>query len=167
MAPFRLHHDELRHELPWLLMRNGPVTKYWRREIFEEDVGAMQAHGYIVRRFDCAVWSSESAMHTALKSGLDLPGYTGGNFDALSDSITEIDVPEHSGVLVALDNFSEAHRGDVLLEVLTSASRWWLLFGRVFCTILRTDNPRYEGRAIGGVSPSWNGREWLNGHRGL
>jgi RNAse (barnase) inhibitor barstar len=127
----------------------------------------MRAHGYRVTRFDCARWRSEEDLHAALKEGLELPAYTGSGFDALADSLTDIEVPEGSGVLVALDNFSDAHGGDVLLEVLASASWWWLLFGRVFCVVLRTDDPQYEGPVVGGAPPRWNGREWLDAHRGL
>jgi hypothetical protein len=66
--------------------------------------------------------------------------------------LTDIGVPETSGVLVALDNFSEAHRGDVLLSVLAAASWWWLLFGRVFCVVLRTDDNQYVGPLVGGAA---------------
>lgn len=99
MAPFRLGHDELQHELPWLLMRNGPVTKYWRRDVFEQDLDGMLARGYRVRRFDCSRWRSEDDLHSTLKAGLELPAYTGSGFDALADSLTDIEVPEESGVL--------------------------------------------------------------------
>lgn len=37
-----------------------------------------------------------------------MPDYTGLGFDALNDSLSEIDVPEDTGLMVALDNFSEA-----------------------------------------------------------
>ena len=59
MAPFRLGHDEYQHELPWRLMLNGPVTKYWRRDGFEEDIAEMQQRGFRVARFDCGSWSDE------------------------------------------------------------------------------------------------------------
>lgn len=167
MTPFRLGHDEFQHELPWLLMRNGPVTKYWQCDVFEQDIEEMLARHFDVRRFDCAQWHSEDDMHAALKVGLVLPAYTGSGFDAFADSLTDIEVPQATGVLVALDNFSEAHRGDLLLKVLASASRWWLLIGRVFCVVLRTDDPRYEGPRVGGARPMWNGREWLDAKRGL
>lgn len=120
---------------------------------------------YRVRRFDCSLWRSEDHLHATVKTGLELPSYTGSGFDALADSLTEIEVPEATGMFVALDNFSEAHRGDVLLDVLASASRWWLLFGRVFCVALRTDDSHYAGPVLTGAPPTWNGREWLDSHR--
>jgi hypothetical protein len=101
-----------------------------------------------------------------LKAGLRLPAHTGLNFDALADSLTDIDVPRDSGLMVALDNFTEANRGDVLLDVLARGSRWWLLFGRIFGVLVRTDDATYDGPVVGGTPLNWNGREWLNADRG-
>lgn len=162
MAPFRLGYDELQHELPWLLMLNGPVTKYWRHEYFEEDVEDLQRRGFVVQRFDCARWRDAAMMFDDLKAGLGLPAYTGSGFDALADSLTDIDVPEPTGMMVALDNFNSLEEGDMLLHVLGAASRWWLLFGRLFAVLIRTDDPVYGGPIVRGVPVNWNGREWLN-----
>ncbi len=96
-----------------------------------------------------------------LKSGLAMPDYTGLGFDALNDSLSEIHVSDESGVIVALDNFTEEHRGDILLKVLADAPRYWLLFGRLFGVILRTNDARYEGPMVGAMPCMWNGREWL------
>jgi RNAse (barnase) inhibitor barstar len=122
--------------------------------VFDRDLDEMESLGYRVRRFDCSLWSSEEDLHVALKKGLQLPEHTGSGFDALADSLTDIVVPDESGVLVAVDNLSEAHRADVLLGVLAVSSRWWPLFGRIFCVALRTDDPKYVGPVIGGRSPT-------------
>jgi RNAse (barnase) inhibitor barstar len=167
MAAFRLDHDELRHELPWRLMQNGPVTKYLSRDIFAADLDELEKRGYRVARFDCSSWNSEDDLHADLKRGLSLPDYTGANYDALEDSLADIDVPESGGLTVALDNFTEANRSDVLLDVLAHASRWWLLFGRIFAVATRTDDARYEGPVVGGTRPHWSGNEWLNADRAL
>jgi RNAse (barnase) inhibitor barstar len=166
VAPFRLNRDEYEHDLPWRLMQNGPVTLYRRREYFEEDIGALRERGFVVRSFDCREWTDEFALHEALRVGLGMPGYTGHNFDALSDSLSEIEVPEESGMMVALDNVTDAPRADVLLDVLASTSRWWLLFGRIFGVLARTDNPDYGPPIVGAMRPDWNGREWLDANRG-
>lgn len=167
MAPFRLAHDELRHELPWRLMQNGPVTKYLCRNVFAADLDELEQRHYLVTRFDCSSWDSEGDLHADLKRGLELPEHTGANYDALEDSLADIDVPDSGGLVIALDNFTEANRSDVLLQVLAHASRWWLLFGRILVVALRTDDARYEGPVVGGTRPRWNGSEWLNADRGL
>ena len=145
MAPFQLNRDELQHDLPWRLMQSSPVTLYCRRDYFEED---------------------ESALHEALRLGLGLPHHTGHNFDALNDSLSDIEVPGESGVMVALDHVTDAPRADVLLQVLADASRWWLLFGRIFGVLARTDSPDYDAPLVGAMRPDWNRREGLSANRG-
>jgi len=128
MTPFRLNHDELKHELPWLLMQNGPVTKYWRRDGFEADLAAMEALGFRVDRFDVGAWVDEDAMFCALRDGLGLPAHTGMNFDALADSLADMDVPDDGGAVIALDNFMESRRSDKLPAVIDATDgrrvRW-------------------------------------------
>lgn len=165
VAPFRLNRDELEHGLPWRLMQNGPVTLYWRRVYFEEDIGALRERGYVVPSFDCREWPDEVALHEAPRVALGMPSYTGHNFDALNDSLSEIEVPEESGVMVALDNVTDAPCADVLLQVLADASRWWLLFGRIFGVLARTDDGDYEPPLVGAMRPGWNAREWLKANR--
>ena len=167
MAPFRRGHDELQHELPWRLMFNGPVTKYWRRAIFDEDLAELRARGFVLQRFDCSRWESEGAMFDELKAGLDLPAYTGSGLMALADSVSDIEIPDASGVVVALDNFNDVSWADALLDVLAGASRYWLLFGRILIVVLRTDDASYVGPRVSCTVPQWNGREWLNARRGL
>ena len=168
MAPFRLGHDEYQHELPWRLMQNGPVTKYWRQELFQEDIEQLQSLGFDIARFDCLTWTDEISTRDALVRGLHMPDSTGSNFNALADSLTDIEVPDEGGLVLALDNFTEGERNEALLSLFASASRYWLLFGRLFFVILRTDDPSYRGPVtLGAMATNWNGREWLNSKRGL
>lgn len=165
MAPFRHERDELEHGLPWLLMQNGPITKYLSRPYFEEDVEALRHLEFAVTRFDCKAWADEPAMFDALTAGLRLPNYTGQNFDALADSLSDAPVPERTGMVIALDNFDEAPRPEILLSVFADASRYWLLFGRLFMVVVRTDDAAYEGPHVGGGPPNWNRREWPAANR--
>jgi len=167
MAPFRLDHDELEHGLPWRLMQNSPVTLYHRREYFDEDMRELREVGYVVPYFDCASWKTEDDLHDALRVGLGMPDYTGHNFGALADSLADIKVPEASGMMVALDNLGHAPRSDVLLDLLADASRRWLLFGRIFGVIARTDDSAYQPPTVGRMRPEWNRCESLNADRGL
>lgn len=167
MTPFRLGHDEYQHELPWRLMQNGSVTIYWRPEVLDTDVAELGRHGFVARRFDCSSWESDSAMLADLCSGLALPYETLANFDALDDSLTDMDVPEAGGLAIVLDNFDGgSERNEVLIHVLAEASRWWLLFGRLVVVLLRTDDVRYEGpRDLGATCAWWNPREFTPADR--
>jgi hypothetical protein len=106
-------------------------------------------------------------MFSELKAGLALPAYTGSGMDALADALTDIEIPDASGVVVALDNFNQVSWTHALLDVLAAASRYWLLFGRILMILLRTDDATYVGPHVGCSVPMWNGREWLNASRGL
>jgi RNAse (barnase) inhibitor barstar len=165
MAPFRHGHDELQHGLPWRLMQNGPITKYLRRDFFEEDTEDLEGLGFEVRRIGRLPWADEGAVHDRLRESLQLPDYTGRNFNALADSLTDIEVPEASGLVAAFDDFEETDGSDLLLQVLAEASRWWLLFGRLVIVLLRIDDPRYEGPVLGRGHPQWNNREWQSASR--
>jgi hypothetical protein len=114
-----------------------------------------------------ACWGDDVAkMRAALRDELGMPSYTGSNFNAIADSLTDIDVPEQGGLVVALDNFIASDSNEVLLHVLTAAWRRWLLFGRLLVVLLRTDDGQYEGPTnLGAMTASWNGREWLNAKR--
>ncbi len=165
VAPFRIDHDDIEHELPWRLMQNGPVTLYRRTEYFQADLVELRERGFVVRYFDCRSWATEPDLHDALRVGLGMPDYTGHNFDALADSLSDIDVPEESGLFVSLDHVTEAPRSDLLLHVLARASRRWLLFGRIFGVVARTDDPNYDAPVVGAMRPMWNGREWADSAR--
>ena len=146
-------------------MQNGPITLYRRAEHLEADERELRDRGFDVRSFDCRAWTSEDALHDALRAGLEMPDYTGHNFDALADSLSEIEVSDASGLFLTLDNFTDAPRHEVLLDVLADASRWWLLFGRIFGVLARTDDPQYSPPPVGATRPHWNGREFLDESR--
>lgn len=166
MAPFDHNKDELLHGLPWQLMQNGPVTMYWQSEFFEADIASLERIDFAVPRFDCATWQDEQRLFADLKTELELPEYTGSNWDALDESLTEVNVPIGAGMVVALDNFDMCPQGDLLLQVLAGASRWWLLFGRIFAIALRTNDPAMTGPdGLGGTRPSWNRHEQLTSSR--
>jgi hypothetical protein len=148
-------------------MQNGPVTKYWRREYFTEDLSELSSLGVRIAHFDVRSWGDDvSKMRDVLRDELGMPSYTGDNFDAIADSLTDIDVPDDGGLVIGLDNFTASDTNEVLLDVLAAASRRWLLFGRLLVVLLRTDNGQYEGpTSLGATAAGWNGREWLTANR--
>jgi len=167
VTPFRLDHDELLHPLPWRLMQNGPVTKYCGREAFAGDLAELGDLRFRVARFDVQSWDDDILeMRAVLRDELGMPSYTGGNFDAIADSLTDIEVPEEGGLVIALDNFSASGSNETLLDVLATASRYWLLFGRLFIVLFRTDDGKYVGPANLGATPvQWNNREFRSAKR--
>lgn len=160
MASFRKDRitGELEHyTLPFALMQNGYVTTYRRRDVLDNDAAELRRLGFIVREFDCAAWDDDPAMHNELRVELGLPDWTGQGFDALNDSLTDMEVPDDGGVVIVLDNFDDRRRRDrVLLDVLASSARYWLLFGRLQPVLIRVVDPNYQSPTdLGGTRAWW------------
>ena len=124
-----------------------------------------------MRRFDAATWVTDGEMHTQLKSGLGFPAYYGANYDALDDSLEDIEVPGHGGLTVVIEHFDRWEGpADVLLGAFARAARYWLLLGRKLIVLLRVEHARYEDVGpphIGATPAQWNPREFLDSSRGL
>lgn len=172
MASFRQDRLTDEHEhytLPFMLMQNGYVTTYWRREVLDEDAAELRRLGFTVHEFDCAAWSDDASMHDELRVVLGLPDYTGQNFDALDDSLMDMDIPDDSGVAIVLDNFDDRRRRDkILLNVLARSARHWLLFGRLQPVLIRVVDRNYESPTdLGGTRAMWRRGELLPGARSV
>jgi RNAse (barnase) inhibitor barstar len=61
-----------------------------------------------VERFDVAGWADEDAIYTELRDKLGVADYFGMNFDALANSLEDMNVAQDGGVVIALDNFTES-----------------------------------------------------------
>lgn len=54
---------------------------------------------------------------------------------------------------------------EVVLDVMAGACRFFLLNGKRFMVLVQTENPDIQIGSLGGRSPVWNRREWLNAKR--
>lgn len=157
-------------DLDITLLRDGPVALYFKREKFEAAVGWFDAHGYAVKRLECATWDSEEAMHAALARALDFPDYYGGNWNALNDCLGDLEEPLTSGLLVAFDRFDAfAQRLPVpahtLLDLLAQHSRRELVFGGKLIALAQSDDPQLALSPVGAVPVLWNRDEWADSQR--
>jgi hypothetical protein len=166
--------------LDFAVLRDGGISIYLRHDYLTEDITWLEQAGYKVVRLACEEWSSERDMHANLSSAFSFPDYYGMNLDALDEVITEIDVPFSGGVVLVLlsyDRFasgrggpiagSQYHPAEALLDILSRASHEFLLTGRRFLTFVQSSNPQLGIPKLGGHTPSWNWREWLDSNRGL
>lgn len=76
-----------------------------------------------------------------VKTGLSLPDYFGGNWDALEESLRELEVGEKKGILLVFrsaDNLLGLPRQDlrVLLSILRETAHFWEAGGVRFSSIL-------------------------------
>jgi hypothetical protein len=172
--------DEYENRFDWRILRDGGIALYWRREYFDSDIDWLGQQNYQVFPFDCHEWNSDNLMHTAFQRTLSFPAYYGRNLDALGDCLKDLSVPEMGGVALALSRFDSYAKGagaarmhssrpkaEVVLDVIARSSRYFLLTGRRLLALVQTDDPHLHFENLGGISPPWNQREWLNKDRGL
>lgn len=173
-------HGERENRLDLEILRDGSVALYWRREYLSEDIEWLRQQNYQVFSFNCSEWSSDDAMHNDLQRVLPLPAYYGRNFDALYDSVEELAVPDVGGFALVLNRYdayskslgatvmrSGQPRAQVILDIFARGSRYFLLTGRRFLTLLQSDDPQLRFERLACVHADWNRREHLYEDRGL
>ncbi len=164
----------------WVILRDGGVALYWRPEVLKQDVDWLDEQGYNIVEFDASKWSSEEQMHDSLRSALSFPYYYGRNLNALSDCMwSDLVVPDNGGVVLVFHHYdrfadvaknhdpNEKSLAQLVLNILTRAIRYHMLFGRRLLILVQSDDPRVRFDDLAGVSAGWNPREWLNNSRGL
>jgi hypothetical protein len=178
MVAFRQDEED---RLDWQILRDGSISAYKNPIYLQEDAEWLRQNGYEIYPFDCAAWISESAMHDDLAQRLSFPSYYGKNFDALDECIREdLLVPNEGGVALLLNRFdlfaagagatqwpSSRTASQILLDILAGASRYYLLTGRRFMTLVQSEDPGLRIHNLGCSDLYWNRREWLNKSRGL
>lgn len=172
--------DAYRNRLDWKILRDSGVALYWRREFLEQDIKWFQEQGYLTFSLDCTQWGSSEEMHSELQRTLSFPPYYGRNLNALNDCLTDLPVPDAGGTVLILRQFDVYMKGagadplasgrpeaEGVLDVLTGASRYFLLTARRFLILVQTDDAHTHFERLGCVAAQWNQREWLNKDRGL
>ncbi len=154
----------------WRLLQNGPVTLYWRPECMREDVDWLETHGYIIHHFDVTDWTDLAIMHSQFQSNLAFPDYYGKNLDALNDCLSDVEIPDDAGTVLAFAHFdslvaSQSTIAAALLDILADNSRRAMLFGKRLIVLLQTDSPDFRTGPIGATTGNWNCREWLDSNR--
>jgi RNAse (barnase) inhibitor barstar len=185
MASFKA--DEVNdQQLDWVILRDGGLYLYWRREILADDLNWLESNAYTIISFEAAEWQStsdwesERLMHESLKAHLSFPDYYGNNLDALDECMLEdLVVPDSGGLALVLNHydrfFKPVHNlasdggstAEVVLSIFAKAVRYHMLFGRRLLILVQSDDPKIEFGRLGGVGAGWNHREWLNKSRGL
>ena len=180
MAPFDPSEDN-GQRLDWHVLRDGGITLYKSKSYLAGDMEWLRSEGYRIVSFDCREWTSSEQMHQRLSEELSFPGYYGRNLDALNDCMLgDLNVPDAGGLALLLRRFDAYSNGpgakpypsgrneaEIILDILASASRYYLLTGGRLITLIQSDDPHIHFEDLGGVSAHWNRRERLNKNREL
>jgi Barstar (barnase inhibitor) len=170
--------DQTKEALDWVILRHGGIALYWRREYLDEDLKWFRQQNYQLYSFNCEKWTSDG-MHADLERTLSFPSYYGRNLDALWDCLQNLSVPEQGGTVIVLNRFDAFQKGrgaallpsgraegEIVLDILVRTSRYFLLTGKRFLTLVQSDDPRIHFERLGGVGAiCW--REWQDKNRGL
>jgi len=173
--------EESRKRLDWEILRDGGINLYLRREYLDEDIDWLRKQHYQVFLFDCTKWTSSEVMHADFARTLSFPSYYGRNLDALHDCLEDdLFVPDIGGVALVLnriDTYVKAHaatlkpiertEAEIILDIFARATRYFLLTGRRFLTLLQSDDPQIRFDKLACVIADWNRRERLYKNRGL
>ncbi|NYF51246.1 barstar family protein [Tunturiibacter gelidoferens] len=172
--------NEVDKTLDWEILLYGGISMYRNRKYLNDDLQWLRLRGYRVYRIDCKAWTSEAMMLESFGEVLSFPAYYGRNFNALRDCLWDVEVPNDSGLAIILDSYDlyarnaglalknlETRAAETVLDILAECSRYFLLRGRRFITLVQSDDPLMAFEGLAGVSTHWNRREWLNKDRGL
>jgi hypothetical protein len=102
--------DQTKEALDWVIMRDGGIALYWRREYLGEDLEWFRQQNYQLYSFNCEKWTS-GGMHADFERTLSFPSYYGSNLDALWDCLQDLSVPQRGGTLVVLNRFDAFQKG--------------------------------------------------------
>jgi len=140
-------------------------------------VAWLQSRGYVIHAFDTAEWKVESKMHDALQATLSFPAWYGKYLNALNDCMWEdLVVPENGGLTLVLSRYDHFVRtmqagnhasAEIVLDIFARAIRYHSLLGKRLLVLVQSDDPKIQFGRLGGISATWNLREWLNQNRGL
>jgi hypothetical protein len=73
--------DQAKEALDWVILRDGGITLYWRREYLQEDLKWFRQQNYQLYSFNCEKWTS-GGMQADLGRTLNFSSYYGRHLDA-------------------------------------------------------------------------------------
>ncbi|HAD13030.1 MAG TPA: barnase inhibitor [Saprospirales bacterium] len=166
MATFSNIPDEW-GRLDWSILQNGWISLYWNKDVLATDLQWFEREQYTMAELDCTTWNSEVEMHAQLRQCLSFPDYYGENWDALSDCLSELEIPGAGYVVVFRGlnhlNTEWAHQ---LLDVFARNARLQMLWGKRLIVLAQVDDADYLISPVGATPVMWNRAEWLEANRG-
>lgn len=156
--------------LDYQLMQDGPCILFYRQHVLDETVSWLRTHDYLIYTLDCSTWQNVDDAHEALSATLNFPDYYGRNLAALNDCLSDLEVPQESGVAIVFLHYhkfakKEPEVANAILDIIATQSRYFLLFGEILMALVQSDNPRIAFEPVGCTSVTWNPAEWLTSKR--
>lgn len=167
---------DLGQDLGFRLLRNTPVTLFYRRHILEETSAWLAEHGYQITVLDASSWSAEADLHRDVAQALSFPDYYGRNLNALNDCLRDVVTqdygwdPHATGLVLVFtgyDTFAAKcpRPAQIVLDLLAQHSRVAALFGRRMICLVQSDDPHISFDPVGADPVLCNDAERLNSSR--
>ena len=171
MAPFTQDPEEWQR-LDWLLLQNSAVALYYRRSVLEGDISWFAGNAYKVVTLDAGELTAADDLIVELGKAFSFPDYYGKNLAAFNDCLSDVEVPDAGGLVLAIHRFDHVARLDrgfaqIVLHICADNSRLFLLTGRRFLVLIQSDDARLTFEPVGRTAAAWNPQEWLDANRGL
>jgi len=170
LAPFTPAEIEAENSA-WDLFQNGAIVLFRRPEILSERLSQLASAGYRTGVVECPDLE-EIELLSAMAHAVGAPRYPLMSLSAFSDSLSQIDFGSTAGVVLALHGFHTVEQrfpetAHHILNILADNQRQHLLLGDRFLTLLQSNDPHLDQKIglVGGFTPIWNHREWLNADR--
>lgn len=159
----------------WPLLQDGAVSLFWRPEVLDDTRRALDALGYEVSDISgVSGWPHFIEKLSSVLRWQEQFGYAPwtGNLNALNDAMGGYPFGAANQSALIIRDFDilvgeDAEGSQGLLDVLESAARDHLLWGRTLVILIHTNDNRYYSGPIGDRPARWHPREWLNRDRDL
>lgn len=97
--------------------------------------------GWFVARCDCSTATDKATLINAIAGGLQFPEWTGRNWDALYDSLTDLDWISSDAIVLVLDGVNGFRKASAAgwqtaRDLLVEAADWWQRHEKTLIVVL-------------------------------
>lgn len=162
-------YEEAQERVDWQFLQNGSVNLFWREEIFDAAIDALEELGYKAIKLNFqSVEKFTFDISDALKWEEHFGYYPwNGVMAALEEGFEEEPFSSANDAVFCLSGFHKMMEQDpylakYFLNILEDTSRIYLLFGKRFISLIQTNDPNFHSEPLRRRSAHWNTLEWEN-----